>query len=72
MFVSTLAFFSKICDPHFGGTYMTLLNTFANLGSSLGSTITFGMIDFLTFKRSSFDPKDKLPALNCQNVRHAT
>lgn len=33
IFNSQMAFFSKIADPSIGGTYMTLLNTVANLGS---------------------------------------
>jgi len=32
MFVSQMAFNAKISDPAIGGTYMTLLNTVANLG----------------------------------------
>ena len=32
MFVSQMAFHAKISDPAIGGTYMTLLNTVANLG----------------------------------------
>jgi len=32
MFVSQMAFFSRISDPTIGGTYMTLLNTIANVG----------------------------------------
>jgi PAT family acetyl-CoA transporter-like MFS transporter 1 len=32
MFVSQMAFFAKVSDPKIGGTYMTLLNTLANLG----------------------------------------
>jgi len=32
MFVSQMAFHAKISDPAIGGTYMTLLNTLANLG----------------------------------------
>lgn len=32
MYVSIMAFFAQISDPKIGGTYMTLLNTFANLG----------------------------------------
>jgi hypothetical protein len=32
MFVCQMAFFAKISDPRVGGTYMTLLNTMANLG----------------------------------------
>jgi len=32
MFVSMMAFSAKVSDPRIGGTYMTLLNTVANLG----------------------------------------
>jgi PAT family acetyl-CoA transporter-like MFS transporter 1 len=34
MFVSHMAFFAKVSDPKIGGTYMTLLNTLANLGKN--------------------------------------
>ncbi len=32
MFIAQMAFHNKIADPAIGGTYMTLLNTIANLG----------------------------------------
>lgn len=32
MFVSQMAFFSRVSDPTIGGTYMTLLNTISNVG----------------------------------------
>lgn len=32
MFVAQMAFFSRVSDPAIGGTYMTLLNTIANIG----------------------------------------
>ncbi len=32
MFVAMMAFNAKVSDPRIGGTYMTLLNTVANLG----------------------------------------
>lgn len=32
MFVAQMAFFSRVSDPLIGGTYMTLLNTIANVG----------------------------------------
>jgi hypothetical protein len=32
MFVSQMAFFARVSEPRIGGTYMTLLNTIANLG----------------------------------------
>lgn len=33
MFVAQMAFFSRVSDPVIGGTYMTLLNTIANVGN---------------------------------------
>ena len=33
MFVAQMAFFSRVSDPRIGGTYMTMLNTIANLGT---------------------------------------
>jgi len=33
IFSSMMSFFTKVADPTIGGTYMTLLNTIANLGS---------------------------------------
>ncbi|XP_060851373.1 acetyl-coenzyme A transporter 1-like [Rhopalosiphum padi] len=50
MIVSKLALFNRISDPRFGGTYMTLLNTFSNLGTSSSTSLAISMIDFLTFK----------------------
>ena len=32
MFVAQMAFFNRVSDPKIGGTYMTMLNTIANLG----------------------------------------
>ena len=33
MFVAQMALFARISDPIIGGTYMTLLNTIANVGA---------------------------------------
>jgi len=33
MFTSMMAFFARVADPGLGGTYMTLLNTLANVGA---------------------------------------
>ena len=49
MFVSQMAF-SKISDPTIGGTYMTLLNTVANLGSKWPQTLNLFLVDPLTTK----------------------
>mmetsp|Transcript_53596 Transcript_53596/g.149089 ORF Transcript_53596/g.149089 Transcript_53596/m.149089 type:complete len:451 (-) Transcript_53596:110-1462(-) len=50
MFVSQMALFAKVSDPAIGGTYMTLLNTLANLGQKLPPTATFFLVDYMTCK----------------------
>lgn len=50
MFVAVMAFFNRISDPAVGGTYMTLLNTLANLGGNWPQTLALWLIDPLTFK----------------------
>jgi len=71
MFVALLAFYSKISDPRFGGTYMTLLNTLSNLGGAWSSSVAIGMIDFLTFKQCSLDRKNNCSTPNLKHVRHS-
>merc|ERR1712129_470526 len=44
MFVSQASFFARVSDPAFGGTYMTLLNTLANLGQKMPPTATFFLV----------------------------
>jgi len=48
MFVSQMSFFAKISDPAIGGTYMTLLNTIANLGSKWPVSISLMLLDDMT------------------------
>ena len=48
MFVSQIALFAKVADPSIGGTYMSFLNTLANLGQKLPPTATFFLVDHLT------------------------
>jgi len=50
MFVSQMSFFNKVSDPRIGGTYMTLLNTIANLGSKWPISIVMFLIDPMTTK----------------------
>lgn len=50
MFVSQMAFFARISDPAMGGTYMTLLNTLANLGGMWPSTVTMMLVDATSCK----------------------
>ena len=47
MFVSQMAFFNRVSDPRIGGSYMTLLNTMANLGYQFPSyVLIFNTITF--------------------------
>lgn len=48
VFTAQGSFFSKISDPAMGGSYLTLLNTISNLGSSLPRFFVFWMMDYLT------------------------
>jgi hypothetical protein len=41
MFVSTSSFCARISDKHFGGTYLTLLNTASNLGGTWATPFVF-------------------------------
>ena len=50
MFVAGMAFHNKISDPMVGGTYMTLLNTFSNLGNKWSSSFSLWFVDQITFK----------------------
>ena len=50
MFVSIMAFHTQISDPVLGGTYMTLLNTFTNLGGNWPNTVALSLVDMFTWK----------------------
>jgi MFS transporter, PAT family, solute carrier family 33 (acetyl-CoA transportor), member 1 len=45
-----MSFFAQISDPAIGGTYMTLLNTIANLGSKWPTSISLALLDYMTFR----------------------
>uniref|UniRef100_T1IYX5 Major facilitator superfamily (MFS) profile domain-containing protein n=1 Tax=Strigamia maritima TaxID=126957 RepID=T1IYX5_STRMM len=50
MFVAGMAFHARISDVDLGGTYMTLLNTLANLGGVWPTTLVLTLVDFFTLK----------------------
>lgn len=50
MFLGIVAFFARISDPKVGGTYMTLLNTFTNLGVMWPSSFSLWFVDQVTVK----------------------
>jgi PAT family acetyl-CoA transporter-like MFS transporter 1 len=43
MFVAQMAFFNRVSDPRIGGTYLTMLNTLANLGSQWPATVVLAV-----------------------------
>jgi len=56
-FVAQMAFFNRVADPSIGGTYMTMLNTIANLGAQWPNTAALFLIDGLQWTRPcSCDP----------------
>lgn len=68
MVVSMLAFFSRISDSRFGGTYMTLLNTLSNLGGAWTNSVSIGLVDLLTFEKCSNDLTNNCSSLDFKNV----
>lgn len=50
IFVALMAFHAAVSDPSIGGTYMTLLNTVANLGGNWPSTTSLWLVDKLTIE----------------------
>lgn len=50
MFVTLMSLHAQISDPSMGGTYMTLLNTLANLGGTWTGTVALWLVDVISFK----------------------
>ncbi|XP_022165986.1 acetyl-coenzyme A transporter 1-like [Myzus persicae] len=68
MRVATIAFFSRISDSRFGGTYMSLLGTLSSLGAAWSSSVAIGIVDFLSFKECSLDQKNDCSTLNLKDM----
>ena len=49
IFTSCMSFFSKVSDPTIGGTYMTLLNTIANIGYLWPNSLTLWLLPKVTY-----------------------
>ncbi|VVC28216.1 Hypothetical protein CINCED_3A007453 [Cinara cedri] len=58
MSIAIYAFFSRISDPRFGGTYMTLLNTVNTMGLVGPGTIALKLVDSLTFHNCPTEDPD--------------
>jgi PAT family acetyl-CoA transporter-like MFS transporter 1 len=63
MFVSQMSFFNKVSDPVIGGTYMTLLNTLANLGSKWPQSLSLAFLDALTSRSCASELNGALPGV---------
>lgn len=70
MLAAAGSFFSRISDPRFGGTYMTLLNSISNFGFVWASTLGLKCMDYLTIKLCSNDGHNNCSTDNLKNVRH--
>ncbi|KAI1617265.1 acetyl-CoA transporter [Exophiala viscosa] len=57
MFVAVAAFHARIADPAIGGTYMTLLATFSNLGGTFPKFFILKFVDVFT-KATCLPPAD--------------
>ncbi|CCH61791.1 hypothetical protein TBLA_0F02510 [Henningerozyma blattae CBS 6284] len=67
-FVSISAFHSRIADPKFGGTYMTLLNTLSNLGGTWPRIIIMWMISYFSIYDMVLE-KDNVATLGTTIIR---
>lgn len=56
MFVSLAAYFVKISDPKYGGTYLTLLNTLSNFAGMWPKLPVMSTVDWLSVKRCTSPP----------------
>ncbi|CAH1724859.1 unnamed protein product [Aphis gossypii] len=68
MLLALYAFFCRLSDPCFGGTYMALFNTLYFLGWLIPNTVVLQMIDFLTFSTCSNDIKNNCLTPDLKNV----
>jgi len=65
-FVSICAFHARVSDPGIGGTYITLLNTVSNLGSTWPRFFVLRAIDFFTIATCEVD--DNSSSLTAKGV----
>ncbi|CAH8440908.1 unnamed protein product [Schistosoma rodhaini] len=80
MFITQVSFHAKISDPAVGGTYMTLLNTAANLATSLPNTLFLSLVEPLTLRVCSGADilkagllslrTDSIQSVNTMNITH--
>lgn len=70
MIVATVSFFSRISDPRFGATYMTLLFTVSNIGMVWASSLGLKALEYLTFKKCSNNYYNDCSTVDLTDVRN--
>eukprot|EP00392_Amoebophrya_sp_AT5.2_P013455 g13578.t1 len=55
MFVAQMSYYAKVSPKDIGGTYMTLLNTFGNMGGMWVTPLAFNLVDVLNIQREDAD-----------------
>lgn len=55
MFVAQMAFFNRVSDARIGGTYLTMLNTLANLGAQWPGTVVLAIKGSIETSPSGLD-----------------
>lgn len=58
------AFFTEISDKNIGGTYMTLLNTVANIGVQWPTTLALYLVDAFSIKACVFENKNSIKEMS--------
>jgi PAT family acetyl-CoA transporter-like MFS transporter 1 len=68
LMLTLIAFFCKISDPRFGGTYMTLYNTFYFLGWLIPNTFVLKLNDILTFSKCTNNVENTCNTKDLKNL----
>lgn len=70
MFTAMGSFFNRISDPAMGGSYLTLLNTIANMGVTLPKFAIFAMMDWLSV-RECIGANSHMESVTCPTNQQA-
>lgn len=70
IFGAMMAFFARISDPSIGGTYMTLLNTIANLGSKWPNILFLWILPHLTYSQCIFSPSAEVVRIDTNSTHN--
>lgn len=68
MLLTLFAFFCRLSDPRFGGTYMTLFNTFFYLGFIMSNTFVLKLVAVFTRSKCSNNAQNSCTSSETRNV----